>query len=133
MHHGLHHIYQTVVPCAYTENHSMPPTPTTNPDAELLLQCTAFARVEVTRQRWNAGLAPRYDDEKHSEALMHLWWRLARRIMPIRPTTWAGFRAKAVALRDFVDGTSHCDGPDLGEFATALATDLVAFGEEMPA
>jgi hypothetical protein len=102
-------------------------------DAELLLQCTAFARVEVTRRRWNAGLAPRYDDEKQSAELMRLWWRLARRIMAIRPTTWAGFRAKAVALRDFVDGTSHSDGPDLGEFAAALATDLVAFGERVPA
>lgn len=106
---------------------------TAEPDTELLLQCTAFARVEVTRQRWNAGLAPRYDDEKHSEELMRLWWRLARRIMAIRPTTWAGFRAKAVALRDFVDGSSHCDSQDLGEFAAALATDLVTFGAEVPA
>jgi len=106
---------------------------TASPDTELLLQCMAFARVELTRQRWNDGLAPRYDDEKRGEALMRLWWRLARRIMSIRPITWAGFRAKAVALRDFVDGTAHCDGEDLGEFATAFAADLMAFGDEVPA
>ncbi len=95
-------------------------------DTELLRLCADFAELERTRLRWDAGEIGLSEDQ--APILVGKWHAAVDDILPIRPHTNAGLRAKAMALQSCIDGTMGSGGDKAQRFALALTADLLAEG-----
>lgn len=96
-----------------------------HPDAKLFSACSTFMKRNKARDESDEADWEDWDEEIDGP-VCEAWWAAVKAIVPMKPRTLAGLRAKAIVLEKATFGIETTFGLN-DDLAVALARDVMAF------